>query len=125
MSSVIGSSDLLTYYNDLYANGTTTTTSTSKLQSTLENTDYSTASSDELLEVCKDFEQYFVEQVIKQMEKMIPEDDEDSTTSKYLDYFGDTYTQALAEDIVDSNDGQGIGLAQTLYEQMKRNYGIE
>jgi flagellar protein FlgJ len=125
MSSVIGSSDLLTYYNDLYSGGTTTSTSTSKLQSTLENTDYSTASSDELLEVCKDFEQYFIEQVIKQMEKMIPEDDEDSTTSQYLDYFGDTYTQALAEDIVDSNDGQGIGIAQTLYEQMKRNYGIE
>ena len=54
------------------------------------------------------------------MEKMIPRD-EDSETSKYLNYFGDNITQELAKTVSEQND---LGLAQTLYEQMKRNYGI-
>jgi rod shape-determining protein MreB and related proteins len=33
------------------------------------------------------------------VEKMIPESDEDSTASKYMDYFGDTLYQELAEEI--------------------------
>lgn len=86
---------------------------------------YSQASEEELYDVCKQFESYFVEQVIKQMEKMIPESDEDSTASKYMDYFGDTLYQELAEDVTESNNGEGIGIAKTLYEQMKRNYGLE
>ena len=45
--------------------------------------------------------------------------------SKYMDYFGDTLYQELAEDVTESNNGEGIGIAKTLYEQMKRNYGIE
>ena len=61
----------------------------------------------------------------EQMEKMIPESDEDSTASKYMDYFGDTLYQELAEDVTESNNGEGIGIAKTLYEQMKRNYGLE
>ena len=91
----------------------------------LSNADYSQASEEELYDVCKQFESYFVEQVIKQMEKMIPESDEDSTASKYMDYFGDTLYQELAEDVTESNNGEGIGIAKTLYEQMKRNYGLE
>ena len=70
------------------------------------------------MNVCKQFESYFVEQVIKSMEKMIPKD-KDSETSKYLDYFGDVFTQELAGAVTEQSN---LGLAQTLYEQMKRNY---
>ena len=50
------------------------------LTNKLTDTDYSKASDDELMSVCKDFESYFVEQVLKSMEKMakIDSDDEDS-----------------------------------------------
>ena len=123
MNTIAGGSDLLSYYNEVY--GSSNTGSANKLQNTLSNADYSQASEEELQDVCKQFESYFVEQVIKQMEKMIPESDEDSTASKYMDYFGDTLYQELAEDVTESNNGEGIGIAKTLYEQMKRNYGLE
>ena len=118
MNTIAGGSDLLSYYNEAY--GSSNTGSANKLQNTLSNADYSQASEEELYDVCKQFESYFVEQVIKQMEKMIPESDEDSTASKYMDYFGDTLYQELAEDVTESNNGEGIGIAKTLYEQMKR-----
>lgn len=123
MNTIAGGSDLLSYYNEVY--GSSNTGSANKLQDTLSNADYSQTSEEELYDVCKQFESYFVEQVIKQMEKMIPESDEDSTASKYMDYFGDTLYQELAEDVTESNNGEGIGIAKTLYEQMKRNYGLE
>lgn len=122
MSTIIGGSDVLSYYDDLY--GDASSQSTSKLQSSLTGTDYSQATDDELMDVCKEFESYLVEQVIKQMEKMVPKSEEDSTMGKYMDYFGDTLTQELAGNITDSNGGNGLGIAQTLYEQMKRNYGL-
>ena len=40
------------------------------LTNKLTDTDYSKASDDELMSVCKDFESYFVEQVLKSMKKM-------------------------------------------------------
>lgn len=122
-STIMGSSDLLSYYDQMYGN-TSATTGTS-LQDNLTGKDYSQATEEELYDVCKQFESYLVEQVIKQMEKMVPESEENSTVSKYMDYFGDTYTQQIASQITESNDGKGLGIAQTLYEQMKRNYGLE
>lgn len=119
-ASAINSSDLLSYYSDVYSGSN----SAEKLQDSLKNTDYSESDSDELLQVCKDFEAYFVEQVMKEMKKMVPENEDSSSSSKYLDYFGDTYIQELAKTVTETDNGKGIGLAQSLYEQMKRNYGI-
>ncbi len=112
--------DLLSGIGEYYSQYNKTDSTSEKLSGTLNSTDYSKATDDELMDACKQFESYFVEQVIKSMEKMIPKD-EDSETSKYLDYFGDTYTQELASIVTEQND---LGLAQTLYEQMKRNYNI-
>ena len=93
-----------------------------QLQNKISGTDYSGASDEELMEVCKEFEAYFLEQVFKGMEKMIPESDsEDSTASKRVDFFKDTMIQQIASD---STQTQGLGLAQTLYESMKREYQI-
>lgn len=110
------------------------------LENTLGNSDLSSATDDELMEVCKDFEQYFVEQVIKSMEKMTDIDGDgegaslfstmagisstDSGMSTLSGYFGDQYISELSGLLCDSENGQDFGLAQTLYEQMKRNYSV-
>ena len=112
--------DMLSGIGEYYSQYSKADATSDKLSGALSNTDYSKATDEELMDVCKQFEAYFVEQVIKSMEKMIPKD-EDSTTSKYLDYFGDTFTQSLASTVTEQTD---LGLAQMLYEQMKRNYSI-
>ncbi|MCR5526090.1 MAG: rod-binding protein [Lachnospiraceae bacterium] len=78
-----------------------------------------TESDEELLEACKSFEQYFLEQIFKEAQKTIMKDDSDmSASSKTLQSF---YTDGLAEHIASASVEQGgIGLAQMMYEQMKR-----
>ena len=100
-------------------------TAETKLNEKINSTDYTKASEDELLSACKQFESYFLEQIFKEMQKTVDclkSDDESSSTSGLVDYFKDTAIQDLAET---STDIQGLGLAQTLYEQMKRNYGLD
>ena len=73
----------------------------------------------ELLEACKKFEAYFLEQVFKEMEKTVPEHDYgDQAANSMVDFFKDNAIQSLAEQ---ATQGQGMGLANQLYEQMKRN----
>ncbi|WP_160558283.1 rod-binding protein [Parablautia muri] len=101
------------------------TTAGSQLKEAISGTDYSQASDDELLEACKQFESYFLEQVFKEMQKTVDcfKSDEDSDPNDNLvDYFQDSSIQKLA---ATSTEMQGLGLAQMLYEQMKRNYNIE
>lgn len=103
-----------------------TNSSTSALENSLSSTDLSTASDDQLMSVCKDFESYFVEQVFKTMQKMVPKDEDESTsssTNSLTDYYKDQLTTQYATDASKSNGGDGLGIAQMLYEQMKRNYG--
>lgn len=105
--------------NDLYSK--TDNTSASKLENTLSG-DMSQATDEELMDVCKQFESYFMEQIIKGMEKMVPKsDEEDSSVSQTVDFFKDTMIQDIASQ---STETQGLGLAQTLYESMKRQYNI-
>lgn len=72
-------------------------------------------SDEELMEVCKSFEAYLLEQVMKGMEKTIPYEEE---KNPYLDNFGDMLYQEYAKS---ATENQGLGLAQMLYESMKRN----
>ena len=87
-----------------------------------------TSTDAELLEAAKTFESYLWEQVIKEMKKtaeLFKDDEEESGyASGMVDLFGDTVIQDIAQQITDASDG-GNSLARTLYEQMKRNYGIE
>lgn len=111
--------NLSSLYNQTTASASNS--STDKLSDTLSG-NLSGASDEELMDVCKDFEAYFVEQVFKEMKKTIPESsDEDSSMKQLKDYFGDEVIQQYAENAVDSGD---FGIAQTLYEQMKRNYDL-
>ena len=93
-------------------------TNTKDLESSLSS-DMTTKTEDELMDVCKEFEAYFVEQMFKAMEKMVPES-EDSENA-YVNMFGDMLTQEYASSAVEHED---FGIAQMLYEQMKRNYGL-
>ncbi len=90
------------------------TKSSSKIEDTL-NKNLKNASDDEMMDVCKTFESYMVEQMFKEMKKSVGSEEEESP---YVSYFGDTLYQKYAEDIVDNG---GMGIAQMLYESMKRN----
>jgi len=76
-----------------------------------------TATDEELMEVCKSFESYLMEQVMKEMKKSVPQD-EDKEKNQYMEYFGDTLFEEYANDATET---QGLGIAQMLYESMKRN----
>lgn len=95
----------------------------SKLQDKLNSSDYSKATDDELMDACKQFESYFLEQMFKEMMKTIPEsEDTSSSNSQLMDYYKDEMVQQIASDSTEQNS---LGLAQMLYEQMKRNYNLE
>lgn len=82
--------------------------------------DYTKATDDELMSACREFESYFLEQVFKGMEKMVPKSDNDSSyTSTIKEYYQDELIKQYASDA--ANQGEGLGIAQMLYEQMKRN----
>lgn len=106
-------------YNDVYAKAADQ--SASKLEDQLK-TDYSKATNEELMEACKQFEAYFVEQMFKEMMKTVPESESSSgSMSSMLDYYKDEMAKTVASE---STEQSGMGLAQMLYEQMKRNYGL-
>lgn len=95
---------------------------TEKMQQSISG-DYSNSSKEELMDACKQFEAYFLEQIFKGMEKTIPKNENgDRSTQNLLDFFKETTIQEMAEQSTDTNS---LGLAQMLYEQMKRNYNIE
>lgn len=113
-------SDIASMYGNTYASAANQTAS--KLKNTLGSTNYAAASKDELMDACKQFEAYFVEQMFKAMMKTVPSSENTSNyTSTMMDYYKDQMIQSMAEE--NTNQG-GFGLAQMLYEQMKRNYGI-
>ncbi len=90
---------------------------TAALENKLTNRDMSEASDEEMMEACKEFEAYLVEQVMKQVEKSIPKSEEEKD-NKYLDYFGDMMLQEYSSIIAEQGT---LGIAQTLYEAMKNN----
>ncbi len=89
---------------------------TEKLSSSLSSIENGTATDEELMQACKDFETYLVEQVIKNTKSAMLEDED--SQGEYMKMFGDTMTQSYAEMITDTAD---LGIAQMLYESMKRN----
>jgi flagellar protein FlgJ len=85
---------------------------TDELKEKLKNT---SASDEELMEVCKSFEAYLLEQVMKEMKKTVHSEED---KNDYLQQFGDMLYEEYAKK---ATEGQGLGLAQMLYEAMKRN----
>lgn len=95
-----------------------------KIKGAVSSTDYSKSTDADMLKACKQFEAYFLEQVYKEMQKTVDcfKSEEGSTfTTGITDFFKEQTVQQVTEDLTEK---QGLGLAQDLYEQMKRNYGI-
>ncbi len=114
-------SNITGIYSDMYSNAANQ--SASRLQNKLTDADYSRASDVELMNACRQFEAYFIEQMYKGMMKTIPQSEETSNyTSSMMDFYKDQMIQSVAEET--SNQNGGFGLAQMLYEQMKRNFGV-
>lgn len=112
-------SGLTSTYNDIYASASNQ--SVSKLEGQLGK-DYSKVQDDELMDACKQFEAYFLEQMFKEMMNTIPKSEESGSTANMVDFFEDQMVQNIATESTEQNS---LGLAQMLYEQMKRNYGLE
>ena len=106
----------------------------SKLKSTLSNisetgsrvkakgSGVNSAEEEKLLDACKQFESYFVEQMFKEMMKTVPKDALDTgSNSMLVDYYKDNLVKEYA---AEATEKESLGLAQMLYEQMKRNIGI-
>lgn len=95
----------------------------SKLQNSLNGIS-SDASEDKLKQVCNDFASYFVEEIIKEIKEnlTLEEDKKDNSLATMTDFHMDSAVQLVADEVVDE---VGQSFTQQLYEQMKRNYGIE
>ena len=82
----------------------------------------SDSTEEELKEVLKDFESYFLEQIIKKMkDTFTDEDEESSVASQYTDTFMDYAIEEVADLMLEEVGG---GMTKQLFEQMKRNYNI-
>lgn len=94
--------------------------SAGKLTSSIEGA----STDDEMMEACEEFEVYLLQKMFQSMEETtkIFSDEEEEEGSEYVSMFNDQMYQAVAQNMV--NAGQGLGLAQTLYESMTRNAGV-
>lgn len=94
--------------------------SAGKLTSSIEGA----ATDDEMMAACEEFEVYLLQKMFQSMEETakIFSDEEEEDGGEYVSMFNDQMYQAVAQNMV--NAGQGLGLAQTLYESMARNAGI-
>jgi len=111
--------DIGSVYNNYITSTGNTSASVNNLNKTLK-TDMSGSSDEELLDACKQFEAYFYEQIFKKMEEaMVPKSSESTGANGTLvDYYKDNLMSEYAKGAADQSSN---GLAQMLYEQMKRN----
>ena len=61
-----------------------------------------------------------IQQMLKSMEESakVFSDDEDDSSGDYVEMFQDNYLSAIAEQMV--NSGQGLGIAEQLYNSIKK-----
>ena len=111
-------SDVSSSYSDYLASSAG---AASKISS-LSSKDYSGASDEEMMSACKEFEEYLVEMVMKEVTKTVDifGDGEESngTLSTQEDLLKDQMVREMATKVTDTGD---LGIAQKLYESMKRN----
>jgi flagellar protein FlgJ len=114
-------SGLTSAYTDTFSS-LANTQSAKQLQSKLTSGASPSATEEELMDVCKQFESYFLEQVYKAMWKTVPQTEYSSNaTATLMELQQDQMIQTMAETSTEQN---GLGLAQTLFEQMRQNYGL-
>jgi flagellar protein FlgJ len=114
-------SGLTSAYTDTFSS-LANTQSAKQLQLKLNAGASPSATDEELMDVCKQFESYFLEQVYKAMWKTVPQTEYSSNaTATLMELQQDQMIQTMAETSTEQN---GLGLAQTLFEQMRQNYGL-
>ena len=106
------------YLNNMF--NSASSSKASALESSIGALNAAEVSDEELLDACKSFESYLVEQMLKGMEKTIPKDDEDEEND-YVAQFGDMLYENVADSIAQNGE---LGVANQLYEAMKRNQGL-
>ena len=111
MGISIGSDSL----NSLSSTYLSKASKTSPLEDKLSNS--SNATDEELMDACKSFESYLLEQVFKGMENTVMKDEEE-TKNDYMEQFGDMLYEEYSKSATESG---GYGIAQMLYDSMKRN----
>ena len=117
-------SGITSMLNQTGVTNATTSANTAKTDSLTNSVNglSSNSTDEELMEVLKDFESYFIEQMIKQMkETFTDEDEESSIASQYTDTFMDYAIEDIADMLLEEVGGN---MTQQLFEQMKRNYNI-
>lgn len=110
MGVSIGSDSLAATAANMYSNNA----KTDSMEATLKN---SNASDADLLKACKSFESYMLEQVFKGMESTVDKSEEEENND-YLNQFSDKLYEEYADE---ASKNQSVGIAQMLYESMKRN----
>jgi len=113
-------SSLTDYYTSI-----TGQTKASGLASSLSAKAENAGTDEELMDVCKQFESYLLEQVFKNMEKTVMRNDDeskDASTDNLVTFFREQTVQELARQ---STETQSLGLAQQLYDQLRKNYGMD
>lgn len=120
MSISIGSSaGFDSYISQLNTdNAKSKTSAGAVLESKLSQGKLENASDEELMEVCKSFESYLLEKVLEKTKKTLTDSEEED--SPYMNMFGDKLYQEYANQITEHGD---LGLAQQLFEAMKRDFG--
>lgn len=103
-------------YGNYYMQNAQNAARTSGLEQKLTGGSMTEATDEELMDACKEFEAYLVEQVLKQVKESIPKTEEEE--NQYTEYFGDMMLQEYASAITDQGS---LGIAQKLYEGMKNN----
>ena len=114
-------SGITSMLNQTAANNSAATNKTDALQNNALGLSKN-STEEELMDVLKDFESYFIEQMIKQMKDTFSNDDEESSmASQYTDTFMDYAIEEVADMMLEEIGGS---MTKQLFEQMKRNYNI-
>lgn len=105
-----------------YKNYMSRSAATSSKIDQMQNTDYTKATDEELMSACKQFEEYFVEMTLKEVFKTVDlfgmGESASGAMSTSKELLKDGIVQKFAEKIT---EGSNMGLAQQLYESMRRN----
>lgn len=91
----------------------------------LTNKAKSAQSDEELMDACKEFENYLWEQVLKSMKSTVNiTGKEDDSNSQMVDYFMDSAISNVAGQLTEQSMGPN-SLAKQMYDQMKRTNTID
>ena len=122
MSISIGNSGYDSFISTLNIdNAKSKASEAASLESKLSKGNLKDASDEELMEVCKTFESYLLEKILEKTKKTLT-DSEEEENSPYMNMFGDRLYQEYADQITEYGE---LGLAQQLFEAMKRDFGTK